>query len=113
MVTFLEQETNSQTTQWKRKHESTPIRSKVVALAGKRIATVQGRKKLPPTWGAPYNFTPTWKRVDQNQICMFSFFVSCHPFTSVVPERTGILPWRLGNFLSQYNSFRSGFQVFL
>ena len=66
MVTFLEQETNSQTTQWKRKHESTPIRPKVFASAS--------------------NF-----------------------FTSVVPERTGILPWLLGNFLSQYNSFQYRF----
>ena len=55
MVTFLERETNSQTTQWKRKHESTPIRPKVFASAGKRIATVQGRRKFPPTGGAPHN----------------------------------------------------------
>ena len=42
---FYEPETTSQTSQWKRKHEATPIRPKAVASAGKRMATVFWDKK--------------------------------------------------------------------
>ena len=37
----------------KEKHESTPIRPKVVASAGKRIATVQGLGSAPRPEEAP------------------------------------------------------------
>ena len=37
---FYEPTTSLQCTQWKRNHEATPIRPKVVPSAGKRMATV-------------------------------------------------------------------------
>ena len=112
MITFLEQETNSQTTQWKRKHESTPIRPKVVASAGKRIATVQGRRKRPPTGGSPHNFTPTWKRVDKTKYACFPFLFHAILLHQLFPKGLEFSPGDWEIFSVNITLFGTGFHVF-